>query len=48
MKKKIKVKINNQDKSVIMQALVEKRNQQIKDNKPAEPVNELIMKLMDK
>lgn len=46
--KKIKVKINDQDKSVIMQALVEKRNNQIKENRPAEPVNELIMKLSEK
>lgn len=46
--KKIKVKINEKEKSVIMHALVEKRNKQKKENRPPEPVNELIMKLMNK
>ena len=46
--KKIKIKINNLDKSVIMQALVEKRNNPIKENRAVEPVNELIIKYINK
>lgn len=46
--KKIKVKISDTDKSVIMKALVEKRNEQLKANRPIKPVNELIMKLIKK
>lgn len=46
--KKIKVKINDQDKSIIMQALMDKRNNQLKENRPVEPVNEVIIKLSEK
>ena len=33
--KKIKVKINDQDKSIIMRALIDKRNNQLKENSRA-------------
>lgn len=46
--KKIKVKINDQDKSIIMQALIDKRNNQLKENRPVEPVNEVMIKLSKK
>ena len=46
--KKIKVKINEQDKSIIMRALIDKRNNQLKENRPVEPINELIIKLSKK
>lgn len=46
--KKIKVKINDEEKSIIMQALLEKRNKQLKENRPAEPVNELLEKIIKK
>ena len=44
--KKIKVKINDEEKSIIMQALLEKRNKQLKENRPTEPVNELLEKII--
>ena len=46
--KKIKVNINDQDKSIIMRALIDKRNNQLKENRPVEPVNEVIIKLIKK
>lgn len=46
--KKIKVKINDQDKSIIMRALIDKRNNQLKENRPVDPVNEVIIKLIKK
>ncbi len=46
--KKIKVKINDQDKSLIMRSLIDKRNNQLKENRPVEPVNEVIIKLSKK
>ena len=46
--KKIKVKINDQDKSIIIRALIDKRNNQLKENRPVEPVNEVIIKLIKK
>lgn len=46
--KKIKVKINNEEKNIIIQALVEKRNKQLKENRPTEPVNELLEKIIKK
>lgn len=45
--KKIKVKINDKEEKLIIQALVEKRNSQIKQNRPAEPINELLIKLIE-
>jgi len=47
-RKKIKVKINDEEKSIIMQALLEKRNKQLKENRPTEPVNELLEKIIKK
>ena len=46
--KNIKVKINDQDKSIIMRALIDKRNNQLKENRSVEPVNEVIIKLSKK
>ncbi len=46
--KKIKVKINENERKLIVEALVEKRNKQIKENRPPEPVNELLMKILKK
>lgn len=46
--KKFKIKINDEEKSLIIQALLEKRNQQLKENRPAEPVNELLEKIIKK
>lgn len=45
--KKIKLRINDKEEKLIIQALVEKRNSQIKHNKPAEPINELLIKLIE-
>lgn len=45
---KYKIKINNEEKSLMMQALLEMRNEQIKKERPADPVNELIIKLSKK
>ena len=42
------LKINDEEKSIIMQALLEKRNKQLKENRPAEPVNELLEKIIKK
>lgn len=45
--KKIKAKINTKEERLIIQALVEKRNNQLKQNKPAEPINELLIKIIE-
>lgn len=44
--KKIKVSINKEEEKLINEALLEKRNKQLKENRPAEPVNELLEKLL--
>lgn len=44
--KKIKVSINKEEEKLIKEALLEKRNKQLKENRPAEPVNELLEKLL--
>ena len=44
---KIKVKMSDRDKKLIIQALVEKRNNQLKENKITEPINELLIKLIE-
>lgn len=46
--KKIKVSINEEEERLIKQALLEKRNKQLKENRPAEPVNELLEKIIKK
>ena len=43
--KKIKAKLSARDEKLIIQALVEKRNNQLKQNRPTEPINELLIKL---
>ena len=45
--KKIKVKLSARDEKLIIQALVEKRNNQLKENRPTEPINELLIKLIE-
>lgn len=45
---KYKIKVNNKEKSLMMEALVEMRNEQIKKERPADPINELIIKLSKK
>lgn len=45
--KKIKTKINAKEERLIIQALVEKRNNQLKQNRPAEPINELLIKIIE-
>jgi hypothetical protein len=45
--KKIKAKINTKEERLIIQALVEKRNNQLKQNRPAEPINELLIKIIE-
>ncbi len=45
--KKIKAKLSNRDEKLIIQALVDKRNNQIKDNRPTELINELLIKLIE-
>lgn len=44
--KKIKVSINKEEEKLIKEALLEKRNKQLKENRPTEPVNELLEKLL--
>lgn len=46
--KKIKVNINKDEEKLITEALLEKRNKQLKENRPAEPVNELLEKILKK
>ncbi len=46
--KKIKIKINEEEKKLIVDALLEKRNKQIREHRPSEPVNEVLLKLLKK
>lgn len=46
--KKIKIKINEDEKKIIVEALMEKRNKQIREHRPPEPVNEILLKLLKK
>lgn len=46
--KKIKIKINEEEKKLIVDALLEKRNEQIKAHKPSEPINEVLLKILKK
>ena len=45
--KKIKTKLSARDEKLIIQALVEKRNNQLKQNRTTEPINELLIKLIE-
>lgn len=45
--KKIKTKINAKEERLIIQTLVEKRNNQLKQNRPAEPINESLIKIIE-
>lgn len=45
--KKIKAKLMARDEKLIIQALVEKRNNQLKQNRTTEPINELLIKLIE-
>ena len=40
-------KLSARDEKLIIQALVEKRNNQLKQNRPTEPINELLIKLIE-
>lgn len=46
--KKIKIKINEEEKKLIVEALIEKRNKQIREHRPPEPVNEVLLKILKK
>ena len=46
--KKIKIKINENERKLIVDALLEKRNEQIRENRPVEPVNEVLLKILKK
>ena len=46
--KKIKISLNAKEEKLILEALNEKRSNQIKENRPIEPVNDLIFKLIKK
>lgn len=46
--KKIKISLNTKEEKLILEALNEKRSNQIKENRPIEPVNDLIFKLIKK
>lgn len=46
--KKIKIKIKEDERKLIVDALVEKRNKQIREHRPPEPVNEILLKLLKK
>ncbi len=45
--KKIKVKTGKSEKDLIVKSLVKMRNKLIRENKSAEPVNELLIKLIE-
>lgn len=45
--KKIKVKTSKSEKDLIVKSLVKMRNKLIRENKSAEPVNELLIKLIE-
>ena len=47
-KQKIKISLNAKEEKLILEALNEKRSNQIKENRPIEPVNDLIFKLIKK
>ncbi len=46
--KKIKIKINEEERKLIVDALLEKRNEQIREHRPSEPINEVLLKLLKK
>ena len=46
--KKIKISLNTKEEKLILEALNEKRSNQIKENRTIEPVNDLIFKLIKK
>lgn len=46
--KKIKIKINEDEKKLIVEALMEKRNEQIRNNRPADPINDVLLKILKK
>lgn len=48
MRKKIKAKLTDEEIRIITIALNEKRSRQLKENRPIEPVNDLIIKLAKK
>ena len=46
-KKKRKIIIGEFEQRILVKALVEHRNQQLGDGKPAEDINDLILKVID-